>query len=203
MLRKNVNNHINKCDMSNRQQGAPQDGVWVWTLPDHYISMFPVCEALRQKQNKRIGVEKLHQWSSRGCSSHPARCWCCSSSVLSDRRLQAQLCLSGTFILLRSSMVMWRTSSQHSCVSSCQVFQTLWHLLDELVFLTVKTSSIFWAPHFLLLPEASLLNLNDLPLFFCTRWFKPTEKLNLRRTKKDQQIWVTEPHLAHLFYIKS
>lgn len=83
------------------------ESVWA----DLYVSIFPVCEALRQKQHKVIGVKRVHQWTSRGCSSHPARCWCCSSSVLSDERLQVRLWLNGTFILLRSSIMVWRTSS--------------------------------------------------------------------------------------------
>lgn len=114
-----------------------------------------VFAAQRQKQNKSSGVKKFRQ-----CNRllrfffTPS---CCTwlifliySAVLSDGCLQAKLWLDSTFGLLRSSIMMWRNSSHINYLfHPAQFLQRVWHLLDELVFLTVKTLSIFSAPRFL------------------------------------------------------
>lgn len=67
-------------------------------------------------------------------------------------------------LLSSASILMWRTSSHMNYLfNPAQFLQRVWRLLDELVFLSVKTLSISSA--FFLFPDGSLLNPNNLLLF--------------------------------------
>lgn len=119
-------------------------------------------DAPRQKQNKYNGLKKLQLPRLFFTPS------CCTlvlflifSALFSDGCLQAK---NSTFSLLRSSILMWRTSSHMNYLfNPAQFLQRVWRLLDELVFLSVKTLSISSASF--LFPDGSLLNPNNLLLF--------------------------------------
>lgn len=129
----------------------------------------------RQKQNKYNGVKKLQLLRLFFTPS------CCTlvvflifSALFSDRCLQAK---NSTFNLLRSSILMWRTSSHMNYLfNPAQFLQRVWRLLDELVFLSVKTLSISSA--FFLFPDGSLLNPNNLLLFVLLPSLIPAEEFS-------------------------
>lgn len=133
-----------------------------------------VFDAQRQKQNESSGVKKFRQCTSCGCSSHhpAALYWFSSSAQLCSRMDVCRRSCGWTQPSVFCVPPSWCEGTAHTwniCLilhSSSKEFDIC---LMSLFFSLSKhcpSSLLLVFFFFFLFPHGSLLNLNDLPLFF-------------------------------------